>query len=1235
MKSFKFAVVLLSLAVFQATAEKLGYENPTHPSGPQCQRPPDPDNGAAEPPASVQTVFEIREKLWYFCNIGYSLVGEKDIECGPSGEWVPSPPTCIKRLARCRPLAAPEGGIITTVIKNYYNPGDQVAFECRDPYELRGAERVVCLPSGQWSHDVPTCNPKRCQRPRRPQEGFFFPNSRAYDVDAVVTFRCKTGFNLDGAETLTCLSNGEWSDPEPDCIGVVCAPLDAPANGQLSPVKNSYNVRDRITFECIDGYVLNGLSGVVCEDTGFWSDPVPTCDEVTRCSPPDFDLTTGSFSPSQRYYAVGAFVSFFCIDFYFLRGAPRVMCQSDGRWSDEIPACFAITCPDLVEPADGSLSPEQFQYNVNDVVTFDCDDGFNRLGAEEVICQEDGKWSDREPICVEKVSCFVPIFDTDKGSFRPDKPSYDVNDVVFFSCIDGYVLDDDTPLVCEETGRWSAGFPICVEITCTPPQPEDFDLRFGSFSPNQPFYKIEERINFRCDLGYELLGLTQVICGRNGEWSADFPTCRRVSCDPLLAPENGDLAPSKTSYDVRDRITFTCDDGFSVVGAKRVVCLASGEWSDNVPICEEIPTCEVPTFNPQLGSFDPVQDIYNVNDFVTFTCFEGYFLEGSSLLTCEDGGVWSTRFPICKPVSCFPLVAPINGNLSPVQDQYGVDDEIEFECDEGFEINGAETVTCLSNGGWSDTEPTCDEEVTCFEPNFDLRFGFFTPAEGPYRINDFVDFVCNPGYLLVGESQLRCQENGRWSERFPECEEIRCSSVIFDVQFGSFTPNQDIYVVRDVVSFRCDGGYTLQGAQSVTCGNDGSWSAPFPTCEAVLCDPLTPPDKGDLFPTQDEYEVNSHITFSCDEGYVRVGARRVFCQDDGTWSDDVPLCSAVTCSPLTAPTNGRLSPDQDLYDVDQRIDFECEEGYLINGAETVFCQTSGRWTDEEPTCEAITCSKPDQPRFGSFSPRRGPFVYRTVVTFECRRGYLLRGAESVRCLVDGQWSDEFPTCEAPEPTCDPLPAPNNGDVGPIKDEYENGDRLTFTCDEGFILDGATKVRCNDGEWSDQVPTCVAVRCRRPDLGRLVGISPNNLFYDVNERVTYSCNPRYVLDGAEFAICQNNGQFSSPPPTCKRDVRCRRPYLAYNARASPDDVFFRPDDEITYSCTPGYRTSGASQAACQRNGLWSDPPPSCIASGTLSCAGRCHDRYDSTQICNCDRDCDRFNNCCEDYYDLCF
>ena len=60
---------------------------------------------------------------------------------------------------------------------------------------------------------------------------------------------------------------------------------------------------------------------------------------------------------------------------------------------------------------------------------------------------------------------------------------------------------------------------------------------------------------------------------------------------------------------------------------------------------------------------------------------------------------------------------------------------------------------------------------------------------------------------------------------------------------------------------------------------------------------------------------------------------------------------------------------------------------------------------------AITCSKPDQPRFGSFSPRRGPFVYRTVVTFECRRGYLLRGAESVRCLVDGQWSDEFPTCE--------------------------------------------------------------------------------------------------------------------------------------------------------------------------------------------------------------------------------
>ena len=41
-------------------------------------------------------------------------------------------------------------------------------------------------------------------------------------------------------------------------------------------------VESTATFSCSSGYILNGTAIVTCQESGYWSDPVPTCVGKTK-----------------------------------------------------------------------------------------------------------------------------------------------------------------------------------------------------------------------------------------------------------------------------------------------------------------------------------------------------------------------------------------------------------------------------------------------------------------------------------------------------------------------------------------------------------------------------------------------------------------------------------------------------------------------------------------------------------------------------------------------------------------------------------------------------------------------------------------------------------------------------------------------------------------------------------------------------------------------------------------
>lgn len=49
----------------------------------------------------------------------------------------------------------------------------------------------------------------------------------------------------------------------------------------------------------------------------------------------------------------------------------------------------------------------------------------------------------------------------------------------------------------------------------------------------------------------------------------------------------------------------------------------------------------------------------------------------------------------------------------------------------------------------------------------------------------------------------------------------------------------------------------------------------------------------------------------------------------------------------------------------------------------------------------------------------------------------------------------------------------SGRMSSVKFYYQINETVTFTCDEGLVMQGAAMLKCqHNGKWSNAVPTCV-------------------------------------------------------------------------------------------------------------------------------------------------------------------
>nr|CDS27196.1 c4b binding protein beta chain [Hymenolepis microstoma] len=528
-------------------------------------------------------------------------------------------------------------------------------------------------------------------------------------------------------------------------------------------------------------------------------------------------------------------------------------------------------------------------------------------------------------------------------------------------------------------------------------------------------------------------------------------------------------------------------------------------------------------------------------------------------------------------------VFPLNRSLRPREASALIDvNEAKGEGGTGDEVDASAKIVCDPVGeGTSEfadcPKRTCRANVDCWvaygkpqqcvcDPHFCglvcLPVGSQCPIPSkPENGNVFLrdsdiggtaDYICNPGFTVMGPRQRHCLATLKWSGPEPVCTNqtdfcftppYMPNAVVIEGHWleGKTSSDRADYRNGETITMTCRPGFAdaKRRYSTVVClGNQ--WKYEKLDCQRISCPEIEGPKNGRTLYTSDMRFQATAIQF-CDDGYsIRCSeetentepssaksCRRV-CQEDGTWSGKSAECIAVTCPKLHQPENGFISGYQTS--VNSVVAFECAEGYELTGSKFRKCQANGKWDGEQVNCLIRDCGKPPEIRNAAIKFSSTTFNSKAYFSCDPETKSSINSSE----LTCGQIGNKTTWLPYPYPSCYKhcsVPDISNASItlvnldgtlnkGKVKIGaiLEHGTSISVSCQSGFNLaEGLTKplqspfatTLCENGNWNRKYE-CQPARCttRPPNI-------PNALthFYGLHHGsvVRYQCFPGYELD----------------------------------------------------------------------------------------------------------------------------
>ncbi|XP_072466207.1 CUB and sushi domain-containing protein 2 isoform X2 [Notamacropus eugenii] len=883
-----------------------------------------------------------------------------------------------------------------------------------------------------------------------------------------------------------------------------------------------------IHFGCNAGYRLVGHSKAICSwhPQGYymWNEAIPLC-QALSCGIPKSPKNGIVFG---KEYTVGTKAVYTCNEGFRLHLPPKTdataECLETGVWSNDNipPQCVAVNCPDVssisVEHGRWRLTYET-QYQFNAELMLICDPGYYYTGQRVIRCQADGKWSlgDSMPTC-QIISC--GDLPTPPNGHRIGTLSV-YGATAIFSCNSGYTLVGSRVRECMANGLWSSSEVRCLAGHCGTPE------LIVNGQINGENYSYRGSVVYQCNPGFRLIGMSVRICQQDHRWSGKTPFCVPITCGHPGNPANGITQGSQ--FNLNDMVKFVCNEGYVAEGPSGAQCLASGQWSNSLPICRII-NCTDP--GHQENSIRHIQSSgphrFSFGTTVSYQCNHGYYLLGTHVLTCQGDGTWDRSLPQCLLVSCGHPGSPPHSQIS--GDSYTVGSVVRYSCMGKRTLIGNATRMCQLDGHWSGSLPHCSGSSVgiCGDPGIPphgIRLG------DEFVIGSLMRFSCEPGYVLRGSSERTCHVNGSWSGTQPECEVLSCGNP--GTPSNARVVFNDGLVFSSSIIYECREGYYATGLLSRHCSVNGTWTGSSPECTVINCgDPGIPANGIRL---GSDFTYNKTVTYQCVPGHMMESDRAsvLRCTKDRVWNGTKPLCKAILCKAPPPVPNGKIVGSDFMWG--SSVTYACLEGYQLSLPAVLTCEGNGSWSGELPQCFPVFCGDPGVPPYGRREDRG--FSYRSSVSYSCPPPLVLVGSSRRFCQSDGTWSGTQPSCIDPALTMCADPGVPQFGMQNNSQGYQVGSLVLYRCQKGYLLQGSTTRTCLPNlTWSGTPPDCVPHHCKQPETPTHANVGALDL-PSMGYTLIYSCQSGFSLKGgSEHRTCKADGSWTGKPPICLAEVR---------------------------------------------------------------------------------------------------
>ncbi|XP_067863040.1 CUB and sushi domain-containing protein 2 [Heptranchias perlo] len=1086
---------------------------------------------------------------------------------------------------------------------NLFFIGSSVTFSCDPGYTLSDDGALVCEPNYQWSRALPSCE-ALCGGYIRGSSGTIL----------------SPGFPDFYRNSLNCTWTVETSHGKGIQFTFHTFHLESPHDYLLITENGSFaHPLKRITGSNLPPSVSAGLFGNYTTQIRFISDFSMSYEgfnitfaehDLEPCDDPGIPPFS---SRSGLRFGVGDTLTFSCFPGYRLEGVFRITCLGGRRrvWSSPLPRCVA-ECGASVTGNEGILLspnyPADYSNNHECIYSIQTQPGKGiRLKARSFRLQQGD---------------ILKIFDGKDSSSRVlgTFTGSEMLDVILNSTSSSLWLEFIT-----NAENTSKGFELLFSsfelIKCEDPGTPQFGYKIqdeGHFAGTS--------VVFDCNPGYTLRGDSVLTCltGDRRAWDNLLPSCVAECGGRIIGETSGRILspgyPAPYYHNLHCTWSIEADPG-STIGVHFLV-FHTEAIHDVLKIWDG--PLESGILLRELSGSTLPPNIHSTFNSITLQFDTDFF-------TSKQG--FAIQFSISTATSCNDPGVPQNGSRS--GDSREADDSVVFQCDPGYALQGAATITCVQIDNrffWQPDPPTCiapcggnltgptgiilspfypepyphgkecDWKVTVspdyvialsfqsfnVEPGYDFLhiydgpdslsslIGSFQGSQVPDRIesssNDlFLAFRSDASLSMTGFA-LEYMENPRESCFDPGTIK-NATRVGTDLKLGS------------TVTFYCDSGYEIVGYSTLTCimGGDGkpSWNKPVPSCSAPCGGQYIGSEGVILSPNYPKnYTGGQTCLYSIivSKDYVVFGQFTYFqtALNDVVEVHDGPTQHSRLLSSLSGSHTGESMPLATSNQV--LMKFSAKSHATAKGFHFVY--------QAVPRTSATQCSSVPEPRYG----RRigNDFAVGAIIRFECNPGYALQGSKNIECLAVpdalAQWNDSTPSCSVP---CGGNLTERKGTIlSPgFPDPYQNSLNCLWkiTVPEGAgiqiqIIGFATEQNWDSLEVFDGGDITATM------LGSFSGTTVPALLNSSSNQLYLHFYTDISVAAAGFHLeYKTVGLTSCPEPLVPANsVKIGERYLV--------------NDVVSFRCEPGYQLQGHSHISCMPGTVrrWNYPPPLCIA-----------------------------------------